>query len=54
MANNGDGERRTLEDYPLPHPRGNTASIMRPPIQANSSTTGATRSIHGASFRRSK
>ncbi|KAJ1376701.1 hypothetical protein SESBI_49655 [Sesbania bispinosa] len=35
MANNGDGALRTLEDYSLPRPRGNTASIVRPPIQAN-------------------
>ncbi|KAJ1409114.1 Lateral organ boundary [Sesbania bispinosa] len=50
MENNGDGDRRTLEDYSLPRPRGNTASIVRPPIQANSSTTSATISIHGAFF----
>ncbi|KAJ1420293.1 hypothetical protein SESBI_14425 [Sesbania bispinosa] len=35
MANNGNENRRTLEDYVMPRPRGNTSSIVRPPVQAN-------------------
>ncbi|KAJ1431343.1 hypothetical protein SESBI_07196 [Sesbania bispinosa] len=35
IADNGNDNRRTLEDYVIPRLRGNTSSIVRPPVQAH-------------------